>query len=368
MYTVLVIDDSSSMRRVLKDLINQVEDFEVIDYAKDAYDAREKIKKYEPDMVTIDINMPKMDGVTFLRNLMRLHPMPAVVISGESVRGSDIFDDGAVGFIPKPEAGESMDSFGERIKENLLNLTFLLKRYTLKKPKPEVVLKQHSNTSPVNLIGANGIERKVHPDEVIANSPALYTGLKMVAVGSSTGGVESLLKVFQKLPVGLPPILITQHIPYGFSSSFAQRLNQNSEVSVYEATDGMVIEPSCGYLAPGNKHLTIEKGRDGVLRTKLLDTVKVSRHKPSVDVLFRSVNNVIGNSAMAVIMTGMGDDGSIGIKNLFDNGAYTVAQNEQSCVVFGMPAKAIEAGAVKEIIHLDDIANCIIEYSKGRRK
>lgn len=368
MYTVLVIDDSSLMRRVLKDLINQIEDFEVVDYAVDAYDAREKIKKYEPDIVTIDANMPKMDGVTFLRNLMRLHPMPAVVISGESVRGSDIFDDGAVGFIPKPEAGESMESFGERIKENLLNLTFLLKRYTLKKPKPQVVISKTSNTSPVNLLGSNGIERKVHPDEVIANAPVYLTGIKLIAIGSSTGGVESLLRVFQKLPSNLPPILITQHIPYGFSSSFAQRLNQNSEVNVFEATDGMVIEPSCGYLAPGNKHLTIEKGRDGIMRAKLLDTVKVSRHKPSVDVLFRSVNNVVGNGAMAVIMTGMGDDGTIGMKNLFDNGAYTVAQNEESCIVFGMPAKAIEAGAVKEIVHLDDIANCIIEYSKGRRK
>ena len=135
MYTVLVIDDSPSMRRILKDMINAIDEFEVISDAIDAYDAREKIKKYEPDLVTIDINMPKMDGVTFLRNLMRLHPMPAVVISGEGVRGNDIFDDGAVGFVPKPEAGESMDSFKDRLKDTLLNLTFLLKRYTLKNQK-----------------------------------------------------------------------------------------------------------------------------------------------------------------------------------------------------------------------------------------
>lgn len=370
MFTVLVIDDSSLMCRVLKDLINQIEDFEVIDYAKDAYEAREKIKQYEPDLVTIDINMPKMDGVTFLRNLMRLHPMPAVVISGESVRGNDIFDDGAVGFVPKPEAGETMESFGERIKETLLNLTFLLKRYTLKKPKPQSSITQSKTEQTKTLHnGANiEIERKVHPDEVLANTPALFSGIKIVAIGSSTGGVESLLKVFQKLPKGLPPILITQHIPYGFSSSFAQRLNQNSEVMVFEAIDGMPVESSYAYLAPGNKHLTIEKDRQGILRTKLLDTAKVSRHKPSVDILFRSVNNIAGSSAMAVIMTGMGDDGTIGMKNLFDNGAYTVAQNEQSCVVFGMPAKAIEAGAVKEIVHLDEIASYIIDYAKGKRK
>ncbi|WP_198305788.1 protein-glutamate methylesterase/protein-glutamine glutaminase [Arcobacter vandammei] len=356
MYTVLIIDDSASMRRVLKDMISSIDEFEVIGVANDAYEAREKIKEFEPDLVTIDINMPKMDGVTFLRNLMRLHPMPAVVISGESVRGNDIFDDGAVGFIPKPEMGEAMSSFSDRIKDTLLSLTFLLKRYTLKKPKP---LKQVPLT--IN------VDYKVHPDEVIPLRAAKLAGQKLVAIGSSTGGVESLLKVFRKLPSDLPPILITQHIPYGFSSSFAQRLNDNSDVEVCEAKDGMVLERGNAYLAPGNMHLTIERvGNE--LRTKLLDTKKVSQHKPSVDVLFRSVNNSVGGGAMAVMMTGMGDDGMIAMKELFDNGAYTVAQNEESCVVFGMPMKAIQAGAVKDIVHLDDIASYIIDFSRGKRK
>lgn len=357
MYTVLVIDDSPSMRRIIKDMINSIDEFEVVCVATDAYDAREKIKEYEPDLVTIDINMPKMDGVTFLRNLMRLHPMPAVIISGEGVRGNDIFDDGAVGFIPKPENGETMQSFQARIKDTLLNLTFLLKRYTLKKPE---ALRKTSKP----LIN---IEYKVHPDEVIPLKAATFPGMKLIAIGSSTGGVESLLRVFKRLPGNLPPILITQHIPYGFSSSFAQRLNDHSEVMVCEAKDGMILEKGHGYLAPGNMHLTIEKfGNE--YKTKLLDTKKVSQHKPSVDVLFRSVNNTVGSAAMAVMMTGMGDDGTIAMKELFDNGAYTVAQNEESCVVFGMPMKAIQAGAVKDIIHLDEIANYIIEFSKGRRK
>lgn len=357
MYTVLVIDDSPSMRRIIKDMINSIDEFEVVCVATDAYDAREKIKEYEPDLVTIDINMPKMDGVTFLRNLMRLHPMPAVVISGESVRGNDIFDDGAVGFIPKPETGESMNSFQERIKDTLLNLTFLLKRYTLKKPP---ALKKNPKSS-------SNIEFKIHPDEVIPLKAAIFPGMKLIAIGSSTGGVESLLKVFRRLPAGLPPILITQHIPYGFSNSFAHRLNDNSEVIVCEAKDGMILERGHGYLAPGNMHLTIEKYANEY-RTKLLDTKKVSQHKPSVDVLFRSVNNAVGGSAMAIMMTGMGDDGTIAMKELHDNGAYTVAQNEESCVVFGMPMKAIQAGAVKDVIHLDEIADYIIEFSKGRRK
>jgi two-component system chemotaxis response regulator CheB len=356
-YTVLVIDDSPSMRRIIKDMINSIDEFEVVCVATDAYDAREKIKEYEPDLVTIDINMPKMDGVTFLRNLMRLHPMPAVVISGEGVRGNDIFDDGAVGFIPKPDNGESMQSFQERIKDTLLNLTFLLKRYTLKKPQAS----RKTSTQSLN------IEYKIHPDEVIPLKAANFPGMKLIAIGSSTGGVESLLRVFKRLPGDLPPILITQHIPYGFSSSFAQRLNDHSEVIVCEAKDGMILEKGHGYLAPGNMHLTIEKiGNE--YKTKLLDTKKVSQHKPSVDVLFRSVNNTVGSAAMAIMMTGMGDDGTIAMKELFDNGAYTVAQNEESCVVFGMPMKAIQAGAVKDIIHLDEIADYIIEFSKGRKR
>ncbi len=357
MYTVLVIDDSPSMRRIIKDMINSIDEFEVIGVATDAYDAREKIKEYEPDLVTIDINMPKMDGVTFLRNLMRLHPMPAVVISGESVRGNDIFDDGAVGFIPKPDTGESMNSFSDRIKDTLLNLTFLLKRYTLKKPP---ALKKSNKI-------LNNIEYKVHPDEVIPLRAAKFPGMRLIAIGSSTGGVESLLRVFRKLPGDLPPILITQHIPYGFSNSFAHRLNDNSDVEVCEAKDGMVLEKGHAYLAPGNMHLTIEKYANEY-RTKLLDTKKVSQHKPSVDVLFRSVNNAVGGAAMAVMMTGMGDDGTIAMKELHDNGAYTVAQNEESCVVFGMPMKAIQAGAVKDIVHLDEIAEYIIDFSRGKKR
>jgi len=360
MYTVLIIDDSISMRKIIKDMINSIDEFEVIAEAKDAYDAREKIKEYEPDLVTIDINMPKMNGVIFLRNLMRLHPMPAVVISGESVRGNDIFDDGAVGFINKPENGESMANFASRIKDNLLNLTFLLKRYTLKKPKP---IKKVTSSKSIE------VDRKVHPDEVIKSMPARRLGgTKVIAIGSSTGGVESLLKVFKNLTNNLPPILITQHIPYGFSKSFAERLNSNSNLTVHEAKDGMILEKGHAYLAPGNMHLCIEKGSAGIYKTKLLDTIKVSHHRPSVDVLFRSVNNVVGSSAMAIMMTGMGDDGSIAMKELYDNGAYTIAQNEESCVVFGMPAKAIEKGAIKDIVHLDDIAEYIIEFAKGKKR
>jgi len=362
-YTVLVIDDSASMRRIIKDIINNIDDFEVIDTASDAYDAREKIKLYEPDLVTIDLNMPKMDGAVFLRNLMKLHPMPAIVISSENARENDIFDDGAVGFIEKPQLGETIASFGKRVESTMMSLTFLLKRYTLKKPQAQ----KRVELSQKRTEHFQEIERKVHPDEVIVSHPALLPGSKVIGIGSSTGGVESLLKVFQSLPSGLPPIIMTQHIPYGFSSSFAQRLNTYSQVEVCEATDGLILQKGCAYLAPGNMHLTIEK-RGNEYVTKLLDTLKVSRHKPSVDVMFRSLNNTVGGGAMAIMMTGMGDDGTIAMKELFNNGAYTVAQDEKSCVVFGMPKQAIEAGAVKDICSLDEIADYIIDFSNGRRR
>ncbi len=365
MFTVIVIDDSASMRKVIKDMINNIEDFEVVDTAIDAFDAREKIKELEPDLVTIDINMPKMDGVTFLRNLMKLHAMPAVIISGESVRGSDIFNDGAVGYIPKPTVETTMVDFNNDIKETLLNLIFLLKRYTLKKPKP---IKPLSEQITKVVLNESGIEKRVHPDEVYPSSPASLSGNKIICIGSSTGGVESLLTVFKDLPSGLPPIVMTQHIPYGFSSSFAARLNTHSEVNVQEVkSDGIILENGNAYLAPGNMHLVIEKkGNDYI--TKLLDITKVSRHKPSVDMLFRSVNNSAGGGAMSVIMTGMGDDGSIGIKNLFDNKAYCLAQNEESCVVYGMPKKAVEAGAINESCHLNEIASYIVAFAKGQKK
>ncbi len=365
MFTVLVIDDSSSMRKIVKDMINDIDEFEVVDVAVDAFEAREKIKQLEPDLVTIDINMPKMDGVTFLRNLMRLHPMPAVVISGESVKGSDIFDDGAVGFVQKPSINETMSDFSDRIKDILLNLTFLLKRYTRKKPNPITPIEQQIKKVDLN---ADGVEKKVHPDEVYPKRPATFMGNKIIAIGSSTGGIEALLTVFKKLPEGLPPIVIAQHIPYGFSSSFAQRLNSNSNVSVQEVKDeNIILEKGHAYLAPGNMHLVIEKKGNEYI-TKLLDITKVSRHKPSVDMLFRSVNNSAGGGAMAVIMTGMGDDGSIGIKELSENSAYCIAQNKESCVVYGMPAKAIEVGAINDICHLNDISSHIVDFAKGKRK
>jgi two-component system chemotaxis response regulator CheB len=199
-------------------------------------------------------------------------------------------------------------------------------------------------------------------DDVLLKSPQLLKSPKLIAIGSSTGGVEAVMSIFANLPPNLPPIVIAQHIPYGFSKSFADRLNGIGEIFVKEASDGDVLQSGCAYVAQGNKHLIIEQNYKKEYVAKLDDGVKVNRHKPSVDVLFRSVNNSVGKSAMAIILTGMGDDGALGMKELFDNGAYTIAQDEASSIVFGMPKRAIETGGVCEILPLGEIYKNIIRF------
>ncbi|MDY3114347.1 MAG: CheB methylesterase domain-containing protein [Helicobacter sp.] len=211
------------------------------------------------------------------------------------------------------------------------------------------------------------VTQKFHPDVLLKSTPFKGEGKKLIAIGASTGGVDAIAKVLEKLPRDLPPIVIAQHIPEGFSTSFAERLNQHSELSVYEVHEKMLLRQSCAYLAPGGLHIVFEKS-GGDYYAKPQDGVRISRHRPSVDVMFRGVNNIAGKNALAIIMTGMGDDGSIGIKELFDNGAYTIAQDETSCVVFGMPKQAIAKGAIVEVVGLDLIPEKIIAFSSGELK
>jgi len=351
MYDVIVIDDSALMQKILSDMISKLDDFNVVATASDAFEARDLIKKHNPDLVTIDLNMPKMDGVTFLRNLMRLHPMPAVVVSTDVSRHHKVFDDGAVGFIAKKAIGESEESFFSRLEETLLRLVFLIERYQQKSR-----LKSEVKSIEIETV-------KNHPDTILNLKPTTTHGSKIIAIGASTGGVETLIEIFQNLKPPLPPILITLHIPFGFSGSFAQRLNNKSSLNVYEARDSQEVEPSSVYIAPGNRHMLLEN-RGGKYYIKLLDAHRISRHKPSVDILFRSVRNSAGVKAMGIILTGMGDDGSIGVKDMFEAGAYTIAQSDKRCVVFGMPKKAIEANAISKIVNLEDIAQEIIDFGK----
>ncbi len=355
MYTVIVIDDSMVMRELIREAINTTTDFKVIAVASDAFEGRDKIKQFNPDLVTIDINMPKMDGVAFLKNLMRLHPMPAIVISSESYRGNDVFEDGAVGFIPKADSNGGMEHFKKDVSNTLMSLEYFIKRYAMKKPGNE----QKTTKT-------DEIELKNSPDVLLQKRPAAMPGKKLIAIGSSTGGIETLMSIFSELPVGLPPIVMVQHIPFGFSKSFADRLDKISPITVHEAHDGQILEKSNAYLAPGNAHIIVNKNSSGEYYITLNNGEKISRHKPSVDVLFRSVNNCAGSSVMGIILTGMGDDGATCMKELYENGALTIAQDKESCVVYGMPSKAVEYGGVRETVELKHIPARIIQFSTGR--
>lgn len=208
---------------------------------------------------------------------------------------------------------------------------------------------------------------KHHPDKLLKSAPYKGEGRGIIAIGASTGGVEAIAKILKQLPRNLPPIIITQHIPDGFSTSFANRLNINSALDVFEVRSKMHLQHSSAYLAPGGLHILLDRqGNDYYVRPQ--EGIRISRHRPSVDVMFRSVNNVAGKAALAIILTGMGDDGSIGIKELYDNGAYTIAQDEESCIVFGMPKQAIAKGAICEIVGLDFIANKILSFASGELK
>lgn len=352
MYDVVVIDDSPLMQKILSNIINRLDDYRVVDVASDAYEARELIKKHEPDLVTIDINMPHMDGVTFLKNLMRLHPMPAIIVSTDVGQCHQVFDDGAIGFIKKKDIGENDDMFFKRVEETMLRLMFLVGRYSNKKPKKK------------GRIGTEIDIVKNHPDLLLPSQAAKKTSEKVIVIGASTGGIEMLMEIFKMLHGLLPPILITLHIPYGFSSSFAQRLNRLSALEVCEAQSGQQLRRGHAYLAPGNLHMLVIRNANHY-EISLHDGPKISRHKPSVDVLFRSVNNSVGASAMGIMLSGMGDDGAIGMKEMYDNGAYTIAQDETTSIVFGMPKKAIEAGGAQKILPLNKIIQEILRFGSA---
>lgn len=208
---------------------------------------------------------------------------------------------------------------------------------------------------------------KYHPDVLLKSTPYKGDGKRVIAIGASTGGVDAIAQILKSLPKELPPIIITQHIPDGFSTSFANRLDTNSALNVFEVRGRMLLKDSCAYLAAGGLHMLLERV-GGEYYVKPQSGVRISRHCPSVDVMFRSLNNVVGRNALAIIMTGMGDDGSIGIKELYDNGAYTIAQDEASCIVFGMPKQAIARGAICEVVSLDRIGSKIIAFANGELK
>lgn len=343
MIKVLVIDDSALIRKLMTEILSSDPQIEVVGTAHDPFMAREKIKQLNPDVLTLDVEMPKMDGVTFLRNLMRLRPMPVVMVSTLTNAGADItlqaLELGAVDFVSKPK----------------LNVQEELQTYTRE------IINKVKTAARAKVRGKN-LPAAKQKDLSRVSSKHFKTTDMIIAIGASTGGTEALKDVLCQLPSTTPGIVITQHIPVAFSKSFAERLNANSAMNVMQAQDGQQILPGHAYLAPGDRHLQVV--RDGArFICKLLDTEPVNRHKPSVEVMFESVARNVGANSMSVLLTGMGMDGAEAMGLMQQMGAPTIAQDEASSVVWGMPGEAVKRGHADEVLPLNNIAERILYHS-----
>lgn len=343
---VVVVDDSALIRSLLKAIINRQNDMEVVGAAPDPLIAREMIRSLNPDMITLDVEMPKMDGLEFLEKLMRLRPMPVLMISTLTEKGSDVtlraLELGAIDFISKPKTdiAGGMQDYAEEITAKI-----------------RMVAKAR-----VHSLGHSAVVHGKNMDVVLSAIRNRVTSTeKILVLGASTGGTEALKEVLIHMPPDCPGIVIAQHMPEGFTKSFATRLNSLCKISVKEAEHGDRILPGHAYLAPGHSHLLVARSGANYL-CELSQADPVNRHRPSVDVLYRSAANVLGKNAVGVILTGMGKDGAAGMKEMHEAGAHTFAQDEASCVVFGMPKEAIAQGGVDDIVPLKDMAEQILAY------
>ena len=324
---VVVVDDSPSMRLLLEKMINAEPDMRVVGSAPDPFEARELIKQLQPDVVTLDIEMPGMDGLDFLERLMRLNPLPVLMISSRTEEGSDhtlrALELGAVDVICKQNLGDKG------------GLSAMAREVTTK----------------VRLAGSNaGQFQRRPPLQIVDRSLTPFGDVqfdrrKIIFVGASTGGTEAIKQFVEVLPVQCPPVLITQHMPEGFTTRFAKRLDDCCSVRVKEAEHQELIQAGWVYIAPGHSHLTVHRRGDGRYETCLSDAPEVNRHRPSVDVLFHSAADEVGPNALAVLLTGMGKDGAVGMLRMREQGAMTWSQSPESCVVYGMPRAAFEMGA-----------------------
>ncbi|WP_071871757.1 protein-glutamate methylesterase/protein-glutamine glutaminase [Atopomonas hussainii] len=349
---VLIVDDSALIRSLLSEMISESADFIVVGTAKDPFEARDMVNQFAPDVITLDIEMPRMDGLTFLDKLMRARPTPVVMISTLTEQGSEAtfkaMELGAVDFVPKPKVGvvEGMQAYRENILDKL---------------RGAAQAKIFKRLPPVR--------EAVKVDEVlpkVLKPGGTANGDLLVALGASTGGPEALKRVIMALPPDFPGVVITQHMPPGFTSSFAARLDRLSQLTVLEAKGDERILPGHVYIAPGDQHLVVERfGRFYV--TKLSDAPPVFRHKPSVDVLFRSVANAAGPNAVAALFTGMGKDGAQGMLDIYQAGGLTLAQDEASCVVYGMPREAVALGGVHEQHSLGQMPRQLIRHVAQRQ-
>ncbi|MBD0258082.1 MAG: chemotaxis response regulator protein-glutamate methylesterase [Cytophagales bacterium] len=342
---VLIVDDSAVIRQALAAILETDPGVEVIGTAGDPYLAAQKIAQEVPDVITLDVEMPRMDGLTFLRKLMAQHPIPVVIISSLTAKGTETairaLEYGAVEVVPKPQFATSQE-LQALFRERLIGVVRAAGHARLKRRTavPPAVAPKHS---------ADAVMQPA------MGSSMIQTTEKVIAVGASTGGTEALRTFLEALPLDAPGIVIVQHMPEHFTRSFANRLNELCRVTVKEAENGDSVIRGRALIAPGNQHLLLK--RSGArYYVELNDGPPVNRHRPSVDVLFRSIARFAGKNAIGILMTGMGNDGAQGLLEMKTAGAHTIAQDEKSCVVFGMPKEAIKLGAADKVLPLDQIA------------
>lgn len=353
---VLIVDDSAVVRQTLSSILSSDPEIEVMGTATDPFFAAKKMQLEAPDVITLDVEMPRMDGLTFLKKLMAQHPLPVVIISSLTAKGTETglkaLEYGAVEIITKPQ----MDT-KRFIEESRIRLCDAVKAAAMAKIKRKVTPPAEMAVQPK--LSADAILPKMNPVE----TSMIRTTELVVSVGASTGGTEALRIFLESLPLDCPGILIVQHMPEHFTKSFANRLNEICPITVKEAENGDTVIRGRALIAPGNHHMLLKRS-GAKYYVEIKDGPLVNRHRPSVDVLFRSTARYAGRNAIGIIMTGMGDDGARGLLEMKEAGAYNIAQDEKSCVVFGMPNEAIKLNAVEKVISLDQIAQHMLIQSK----
>jgi two-component system chemotaxis response regulator CheB len=339
---VLIVDDSALIRSVMSEIVNSQPDMEVVATAPDPLVARELIKKHNPDVLTLDVEMPKMDGLDFLEKLMRLRPMPVLMVSSLTERGSEItmraLELGAVDFVTKPKISiqSGMREYTDMIADKIRGAA-------------RARIAPRSRIAPVASTQLSALR-----------SP-LISSEKLIIIGASTGGTEAIREFLMQMPSDCPGILIAQHMPEGFTTSFAKRLDSLCKISVVESAGNERVLPGHAYIAPGHSHLLLVRSGANYM-TRIEQSPPVNRHRPSVDVLFRSAAQAAGKNAVGVILTGMGKDGAAGMLEMREAGAHNFAQDEASCVVFGMPREAIALGAAHEVGPLQALPRLVLDH------
>jgi len=343
---VLVVDDSALVRSLLAEIVRDAPDMTLVGAAPDAYVARDMVKEFSPDVITLDIEMPRMDGLAFLEKLMNARPTPVIMISTLTETGAEAtlraLELGAVDFIPKPKLGiaSGIREYAELIVEKIRVAAGVRVKAQVKRSQPEISANQKTS-----------------------ESDRLQSTEKIIAIGASTGGTEAIKELLMQLPAAVPGIVMTQHMPAGFTRTYADRLNKITRLHVVEAKGGERILPGHAFLAPGGHHLVVVRSGADYL-VKLSDAEPLHRHRPAVDVMMESVALAGGKNVLGVLLTGMGKDGAKGMLDIRNHGGFTFAQDEASCVVYGMPKEAVLCGGVDQTVELDKMGAALLEKIK----